>query len=36
MKGFTMDEKALKTGVAVHLAIVDRYLNTDVELRCDI
>lgn len=33
---FAMDEKALKTGVAVHLAIVDRYLNTDVELRCDI
>ncbi len=33
---FAMDEKALKTGVATHLAIVNKYLNTDVELYYDI
>ena len=29
---FNMDEKALKTGVAAHLSIVNEYLNTDAQL----
>jgi len=29
---FNMDESALKNGVAIHLAIADRFLNTEVEL----
>lgn len=33
---FAMDERALKTGVAAHVAIVNKYLNTDVELHYDI
>lgn len=33
---FAMDEKALKTGVAAHLSIVNKYLNSDVELYYDI
>ncbi len=33
---FRMDERTLKTGVAAHLAIVNRYLNTDAKLYYDI
>ena len=33
---FRMDERALKTGVATHLSIVNRCLNTDAELYYDI
>ncbi len=33
---FAMDESTLKTGVAAHVAIVNKYLNTDVELVYDI
>ena len=33
---FSMDEHALKTGVKAHLAIVERFLNSNVELKFDI
>ncbi len=33
---FQMDEAALKTGVAAHVAVANRFLNTDVELKYDI